>query len=685
MKHNHLAFLSLSIIILFVFGSGCKKDSVTEPPKDTEKPTVSILYPASGSDVKADTTYTVIADANDNTKVVKVEFYINGQNSGSDSLAPFEYRWSTWGLTTTQTIMAKAFDEAENIGTSAVISVSIKGVANHAPAAPTNPAPADSSAGQLINPTLRWSCSDPDGDVLRYDVYFDTNNPPIAQVATEQSAASLSRTGLSSSTKYFWKVVAKDNRGGTTTGVTWSFTTTNPPAVPSNPYPTDAATGVPASSTLSWSCSDPEGDALTYDVYFGISNPPTTQVATGQIATTLSRTGLSNSAKYYWKVNAKDSKGATTSGIIWSFTTGANNPPTVPSNPSPVNAATGISTIPTLSWSCSDPDGDALAYDVFLGTSNNPTITISTNQSATSINPTQLAMSTTYYWKITAKDDKGVIASGPVWSFTTSSVSVPSGMVAVIGGTFQMGSSNTIDNGASPPHSVTLSSFYLDKYEITYEKWTDVRNWGLTHGYTDLGAGTNGSGATGSNYPVTNVNWYDVVKWCNARTEMDGLTPVYYTSNTLTTVYRNGFLDLATDAVSWTANGYRLPTEAEWEYAARGGNQTHGYVYSGSNTIGDVAWYATNSGSPHQVGLKQPNELDIYDMSGNDLEWCWDWYGAYWSGAQIDPKGSTSGTGRVCRGGNCFNDEVNSRIAYRGGTSPGFQFGLFSGFRCVQD
>jgi formylglycine-generating enzyme required for sulfatase activity len=225
----------------------------------------------------------------------------------------------------------------------------------------------------------------------------------------------------------------------------------------------------------------------------------------------------------------------------------------------------------------------------------------------------------------------------------------------------------------------------MDKYEITFEKWTDVRNWGLTHGYTDLGAGSRGSGATGANYPVTNVKWYDVVKWCNARSEMDGFTPTYYTNNTLATVFRTGQLDLSSDAAKWNANGYRLPTEAEWEYAARGGIQTHGYTYSGSNTIEDVAWYYTNSGSPHQVGLKLPNELGIYDMSGNDLEWCWDWYGTYSTAAQTDPQGPINGTQRVFRGGNCFNSEVNSRVGYRSYESPGSQYGLYSGFRCVQE
>jgi formylglycine-generating enzyme required for sulfatase activity len=663
-------FVPFFFLLLLI---SCKENS-TEPT-DSEKPAVVISYPANGAEVKADTLYKIIADATDNKGITKVEFSIDGQNAASDSSSPYEYIWNTTGLSGDHTIMAKGYDAANNIGTSSVISVKIKGVANHAPTSPSNPNPSNGATGVLFSPTLSWSCNDPDGDALTYDVYFDTSSNPTTAIATNQTTASISRSGLTKSTTYYWKIVAKDSKGAITAGTVWSFTTVNnPPAVPSNPSPTDAAIGVSTSPTLSWSCSDPDDDALTYDVFFGTNNPPTMQVDTGWSSNTLLRTGLSANTTYYWKIVAKDGKGAVTAGTVWSFIT--THPPSVPSNPNPTDAATDVSTSPTLSWSCSDPDGDALTYDVYFGTSTNPTTAIATNQTTANISRSGLTTSTTYYWKIVAKDSKDAITTGPDWSFTTGS------MVQVTGGTFFGRSGESA--------LITISSFNIDKYEVTYEKWTDVRNWALTHGYTDLVSGQNGSSnQSGANNPVTMVNWYDIAKWCNARSEKNGLTPVYYTDNTQSTVYRTGNLDINVDAVKWNADGYRLPTAAEWEFAARGGTSSQGYTYSGSNTIDNVAWYNLNSGyTTHTVGTKSANELGIYDMSGNVFEWCWDWYDpAYSSGGTLDPKGtSTPQPYRELQGGTFDNDGSMCQVNF---LNPFNHVPTLSaesiGFRCVQD
>lgn len=388
---------------------------------------------------------------------------------------------------------------------------------------------------------------------------------------------------------------------------------------------------------------------------------------------------------YSFRVKAKSMYNMTAYSNIALKTFTLNNPPAMPGNPSPADAATGVSNSPVLSWSCSDTDGDALTYDVFFGTASNPTTQIATGQSATTLSRTGLSLNTTYYWRVDAKDSKGATTTGTVWSFTTTKV-IDLLMVAVAGGTFQMGST-TGNSNEQPVHSVTVGSFAIDKFEITYEKWTEVRNWALTHGYasTDIAVGRNGYSPVGSNNPVTEVNWFDILKWCNARSEKDGLNPVYYTNSSMSTVYRSGEIGLADNAVKWTANGYRLPTEAEWVFAARGGTKSNNYTYSGSNTIDIVGWYITNSGSTtHSVGQKAANELGIYDMSGNAWEWCWDWYGAYSGTAQTDPKGAGSGTYRVLRGGSFSGGDFSCRSAYRFDYDPNVRYYSF-GFRCVQD
>jgi formylglycine-generating enzyme len=371
-----------------------------------------------------------------------------------------------------------------------------------------------------------------------------------------------------------------------------------------------------------------------------------------------------------------------------------NHAPAVPSSPSPNDASTGVSTTPTLSWICSDAEGDSITYDVFFGTTSTPTTQVASTQTATYLSRTGLTADTKYYWEVNAKDSKGASTTGVVWSFTTGSIVIGKDMVQVTGGTFQMGSTNTLDVGANPPHTITVGSFSIDRYEVTYETWTTVAAWGATHGYSDLPTGKNGFDPVGLSNPVSTVSWYDIVKWCNARSEKDGLTPVYYTSNDFipANIYRIGSIDLSNTMVIWTANGYRLPTEAEWEFAAKGGVKAQtptSYIYSGSNTIDDVAWYSGNASGTHTAGTKTANELGIYDMSGNVWEWCWDWYALYSGVAQTDPQGpsTTQRFLRVQRGGSFYFDgRVGAccRSAFRVTSSvPGSRYSSV-GFRCAQ-
>jgi len=347
------------------------------------------------------------------------------------------------------------------------------------------------------------------------------------------------------------------------------------------------------------------------------------------------------------------------------------------STPWPADAAGGVAASPTLSWTCSGAGAGTATFDVYLDLSNPPTDQVATGLSSAACACTGLAAATTYYWRVDAHGGSGPTSSA-IWSFTTSSAVIVPSLVTVVGGTFNAGST-----------PVTIGGFAIDACEVTYELWTEVGTWAAANGYTDLSAGQNGSSGSGVNQPVTMVNWYDAVKWCNARSEMGAITPVYYTDGTQSSVYRAGDLELNIDAVKWDANGYRLPTEAEWEYAARGGALSQGYTYGGSDSADDVAWYALNSGdATHSVGTKSANEEGLYDMSGNVGEWCWDWFGdSYPAGGTTDPKGpATTQTYRLLRGGFCIGAEVTCTVATRSydANGPGHRSNII-GFRCVVD
>lgn len=253
----------------------------------------------------------------------------------------------------------------------------------------------------------------------------------------------------------------------------------------------------------------------------------------------------------------------------------------------------------------------------------------------------------------------------------------PAGMVLIPAGTFQLGDAIDGMSDATPVHTVTLSAFYMDKYEVPKALWDEVYTWAADNGYSFDNAGA-GSAA---NHPVHDVSWYDVVKWLNARSEMEGRTPVYYTDSGQATVYRTGQVNVTAGAVKWTANGYRLPTEAEWEYAARAGTTTR--FYTGGNISTDQANYDVNnpdpggcpsgqlSGGTTAVGSFAANLWGLYDMAGNVWELVWDWYGSYSYGQATNPKGPYSGENRVGRGGSFCSNVDNLRSAYRGHSSAG--------------
>ena len=264
------------------------------------------------------------------------------------------------------------------------------------------------------------------------------------------------------------------------------------------------------------------------------------------------------------------------------------------------------------------------------------------------------------------------------------------GMVWVAGGSFEMGK----DLGAagsgdiSPVHTVTLSGFYIGKYQITQAQYGVVM--GINPSYF-----TTSDGDNPANRPVEQVSWYEAIVFCNRLSIEEGLSPAYcipgYNNSSDPDVWimQGGGIPTGSNA-TWNAveviagsTGYRLPSEAQWEYVAKGGNGTPGnYSYSGSDDPDAVAWYADNSGSrTHEVGIKMPNGLDIYDMSGNVYEWCWDWYGAYTSGAQTNPTGATSeSNSRVLRGGSWGS---KTTVVERSSIYPGYRDSTI-GFRLIR-
>jgi formylglycine-generating enzyme required for sulfatase activity len=282
---------------------------------------------------------------------------------------------------------------------------------------------------------------------------------------------------------------------------------------------------------------------------------------------------------------------------------------------------------------------------------------------------TDLLISTPYVAEVARRFYRVALVEAPA---------APAGFSLIPAGEFQMGQTEI----AGPVHSVQVSTFYMGKYEVTKALWDEVATWAADNGYDISAAGASGKG---TNHPASFMTWYDMVKWCNARSERENLTPCCTVSEV---TYKTGESNDVT--CNWSANGYRLPSEAEWEKTARGGlvgqrfpwgdtitqNLANYYGYTtnfscdlgpnGYNPIGSVGG---TSPATSPVGSLAANGYGLNDMTGNVWEWCWDCYGTPYAGG-VNPRGPSSGSTRVARGGGWDSAAGDSRVAYRISGNP---------------
>ena len=520
------------------------------------------------------------------------------------------------------------------------------------PSTPAMPTGVSASAGNA-QVTISWTAV---SGATSYNLYWSTTSGVTKTSGTKITGVTspYTQTGLTNGTTYYYVVTAV-TAGGESAASNQASATPQVPA-PSAPTGVSAISGN-AQVTVSWTAVS---GATSYNLYWSTTSgvTPSTGTKITGVASPYTQTGLTNGTTYYYVVTAVTAGGESAA---------SNQASATPQVPAP-SAPTGVSAISgnaqvTVSWTAVS---GATSYNLYWSTTSG--VTPSTGTKITGVaspyTQTGLTNGTTYYYVVTAVTAGGESAASNQAS-ATPQVPTPSiQMVSIPAGSF--------NNGTSV---VTLSAFHMSEYDITQSQYQAMT--GTNPSYFS-------SNADAATCPVEQVTWYDAVEFCNKLSSSAGLTPVYtITGRTPATGYP---ITSATVTADFTQNGYRLPTEAQWEYACRAGTTT---TFFWGNTSGDpdattesYAWYASNSNNTtHGVGQKLPNPWGLYDIVGDVWQWCWDWYGTYPSGPQTNPIGPSSGTDRVFRGGSWCRSSDDLASAYRDNTSPRTSRDCNIGFR----
>lgn len=503
--------------------------------------------------------------------------------------------------------------------------------------------------------TLNWSLVP---GALSYNVYY-SSKPGVtkdnAADKIENQHAPYIQRSLKNGSAYFFRVAAVDERGE-------GLLSKEVSAVPSAAPPPPAPVGVTLSPGPGWIRVSwlPSAGAASYDLYYD-KKPGVTPGSGRKVARTKSGryvAPLENGIRHYFIVVASNANGQSPP----SFEKTAVPAATIPAAPEGLVAQEGDRQV-ALTWK---PVPGAASYTIYSAAE----MSLSKNTGSKIANVTDnrhvvrgLNNGRAYHFVVTSVNASGESGESLCVGATPLAVRPAPTMVRIPGGGFLMGDNLDGIPYATPARMVQLDDFYIDKYETTYSLWKEVYDWAVAHGYAFDNGGANGSTGNGTNLPVTTVSWYDAVKWLNARSEKEGKTPVYCEDAARTVVYRKGRVDIQNAAVRWDDNGYRLPTEAEWEKAARGGLTGKRYPWGDDLGRGNGN---DNMGGAVSVATYPPNGYGLHDMAGNVFEWVWNW-GSAKEGYDWGSLGSTNPRGPD-------SSEENTRVRRGGGYTYGSRY-----------